>query len=206
MLLLIAKLNPTAICLQETFKKHSDKLNIKTFEQYDYVDDTRQRASGGVSIQIRKDISQNKININTHLQAIAVSVTIHETVTICSLYIPPPDPINENELNNLIEQLPKPFILMGDFNSHNIIWGSKTTNKRPDPRKKIINSNNLYLHNQNSQTHHDPSSDSFSAIDLTLSDSSIFTDYNWRVYEDPCDHYPIIMENSTKKKKPQNHK
>ena len=32
LLLLIAELNPTAICLQETFKKHSDKLNIKTFE------------------------------------------------------------------------------------------------------------------------------------------------------------------------------
>ena len=33
-------------------------------------------------------------------------------------------------------------------------------------------------------------------------DPSIFTDYNWRVYKDPCgsDHYLIIMENSTIKK------
>ena len=38
--LLIAELNPTAICLQETFKKHCDKLNIKTFKQYDYIHDT----------------------------------------------------------------------------------------------------------------------------------------------------------------------
>ena len=98
--LLIAKLNPTAICLQETFKKHSDKLNIKTFEQYNYIIDTEQRASGGVSIVIRKDISQNKISINTHLQAIVVSATLYKTFTICS----PHGPINE--LNNLIEQLP----------------------------------------------------------------------------------------------------
>ena len=54
LLLLIAELNPTTIFLQETLKKHSDKQNIKTFEQYDYGDDTRQRASGGVSILIRK--------------------------------------------------------------------------------------------------------------------------------------------------------
>ena len=67
LLLLIAELNPTAICLQETFKKHSDKLNIKTFEQYDYIHDTGQRASGRVSILIRKDIPQNKISINTPL-------------------------------------------------------------------------------------------------------------------------------------------
>ena len=40
LLLLIAKLNPTAICLQETFKQHSDKLNIKTIKQYDYIIDT----------------------------------------------------------------------------------------------------------------------------------------------------------------------
>ena len=71
LLLLIAELNPTAICLQETFKKHSDKLNIKTFEQYDYIIDTGLRASGGVSTLIRKYMPQNKININTHLPAIA---------------------------------------------------------------------------------------------------------------------------------------
>ena len=39
LLLLIAELNPTAVCLQETFKKHSVKLNIKTFEQYDLIPD-----------------------------------------------------------------------------------------------------------------------------------------------------------------------
>ena len=112
LLLLIAELNPITICLQETLKKHSDKLNIKIFEQYDYIHDTRQRASGGVSIRINKDIPQNKININTHLQAITVSATLHKTITICLLYIPPHDHINENELNDLIEQLPQPFILM----------------------------------------------------------------------------------------------
>ena len=47
--------------------------------------------------------------------------------------------------------------------------------------------------------HLNPSSGSFSAIDPSFSDTSIFTDYNWRVYKDTCgsDHYPIIMENST---------
>ena len=113
--LLIAELNPTVICLQETFKKNSDKLNIKTFEQYDYIHDTGQRASGRVSILIRKDIPQNKISINTHLQAITVSATLHKTITICSLYIPPHDPINENELSSLIEQLLETIYLGGRF-------------------------------------------------------------------------------------------
>ena len=86
---------------------------------------------------------------------------------------------------------------MRDFNSHNVLWGNKTTNKRGQILKKI-NSNNLYLHNQNSQTYLNPSSGSFSVLDLTLSDPLIFID--WRVYKDPCgsDHYPI-MENYNKK-------
>ena len=94
-------------------KKHSDRLNIKTFEQYDYIHDNAQRASGGVSILIRKDIPQNKISINTHLQAITVSATLHKTVNICSLYIPPHHPINENELNN--RTTPETIYLDGRF-------------------------------------------------------------------------------------------
>ena len=56
---------------------------------------TKEKKLGGVSILIRKNVPQSKININTHLQAIAVSATLHKTVSIYSLYIPPHDPINK---------------------------------------------------------------------------------------------------------------
>ena len=75
-------------------------------------------------------------------------------------------------------------------------------NKREQILEEIINNKNLCLHNWKSQIHLDPSSGLSSAIDLTLSEPSIFIDYNWRVYKDPCvsDYYPVIMENSTIKK------
>ena len=97
LLLLIAEPNLNAICLRN-LKKSNEKLNTKTLEQYDYIHDSGN--SGGVSILIRKNILQNKINIKTHLQAIVVSATLHETVSICSLYIPH-YPINKKYLNNL---------------------------------------------------------------------------------------------------------
>ena len=156
-----------------------------------------------VSILNRKNILPNKININTHFQAIAVSANLNKTVSICSLYIPPHDPINEKELNNLIKKNSlNHLILMGDFKSHNMIWGSKTKQqKRPDPWIKSSIAT-IYISTIKSQTHLTSSSGTFSAIDLTLHDLSIFIDYKWRVYRDPCgsDHYPIIMENSTIKK------
>ena len=58
--LLITEQNPTIICLQETFKKSNDKTNMKNYEQYDYIHDTGLRASGGVSILIRKNIPKAK--------------------------------------------------------------------------------------------------------------------------------------------------
>ena len=109
---------------------------MKNYEQYDYIHNSKQRALGEESILIRKNVPPSKIHINTCLQAIVVSATLHKTVSICSLYIPPHDPINKKELNNLIKQLSKPFILIGDFNSHNMIWESKTMNKEAKPLNK----------------------------------------------------------------------
>ena len=33
-------------------------------------------------------------------------------------------------LDDLVPQLPSPFILLGDFNRHNILWGSKDINDK----------------------------------------------------------------------------
>ena len=53
------------------------------------------------------------------MQVTAIPTTFQKTITVCSLYIPPSEELKESELNNLIEQLPRPFIIIEDFNSHN---------------------------------------------------------------------------------------
>ena len=120
LLLLLTNLQLTIISHQEMFIKANDNINIKSYESYNHIHDTGHNASGGVSILIRNDIPQSKINLNTGLQAIAIKVTLHRTINICTLYILPYDTINENELN-ILQQLPTPYILQGDFNCHNTI-------------------------------------------------------------------------------------
>ena len=136
-----------------------------------------------------------KSTLTLHI-AIAVKVTLHRTINICSLYIPPHDTINENELNNILKQLPTPFILLGNFNSHNTMWGCRSTNQKGKTLENIINNNNLYLFNKKSQIHFDSSSATYSAIDLTLCDTLIFLYFTWRVYDDTCgsNHFPIVLE------------
>ena len=79
------------------------------------------------------------------LQVIAVKTTLHKPVNICSIYIPPHDPINDKKLNKLIEQNLKLHILLGDLNSHNTVWGCLETNKKDTDLEKVINSNNLCM-------------------------------------------------------------
>ena len=126
---------------------------------------------------------------------IAVKVTLHKSINICSIYIPPYDPINESKLNKLIEQIPKPHILLGDFNSHNTVWGCLQTNKKGKDLENIINSNNLCTLNNKSPTYLNSFISSYSAIHLTLTDPSSYMDYTWKVHNDLCgsDHFPIII-------------
>ena len=127
--LLLNKYNPKVVCLQETFLKHKNQLNIKHFQSYNHQYEVGCRASGDVSILVKKVIPQKQINIDCKLQVIAVKTTLHKPVNICSIYILPYDPINGKN-DKLTEQIPKPHILLGDLSSHNTIWGCLITNKR----------------------------------------------------------------------------
>ena len=62
----------------------------------------------------------------------------------------------------------------------------------------VIDRNNLLLYNNKAYYYLHPGTGTYSAIDLTLADASIFLDYSWKVHDDTCssDHFPIILENS----------
>ena len=86
LLLLLSGLCPTTICLQETFLKTNDNLTIRGYTLYNHIHEAGDRASGGSSIIINKSVPQSQIPLNTDLQAIAVKVTLHKTIHVCSLY------------------------------------------------------------------------------------------------------------------------
>ena len=127
LLLLMTQQQPAIVYLQETFLKTNDDITIKNHQSYNFINNTGHRALGGVSILNRNNIPQSKIHLNTQLQAIAIKMTLHRTINICSIYIPPLDAINESEINNILQQLPTPFILLCDFNT---MWGCRSTNHK----------------------------------------------------------------------------
>ena len=55
---------------------------------------------------IHSTVPHRKIDLNTNLQAIAIKASLNKSITICSIYIPPNKRISQNDLENLLLQLP----------------------------------------------------------------------------------------------------
>ena len=151
--LLLQKFNPVAVCLQETFLKTDDKFTLKNYSMYHSFSPNPDRASGGVCIIVNNSVPQSSVTINSNIQAVAVRVTLHKPITLCSINIPPSSNLNLRELNDLYEQLPSPVILLGDLNGHNILWGCSDTNERGRKIEDFISDQNLCIVNDKLSTY-----------------------------------------------------
>ena len=53
------------------------------------------------------------------------------------------DQVTEEDMRDLLEHLPAPMILLGDFNAHNSLWGSEKMSTRGRIMEKILDRYNL---------------------------------------------------------------
>ena len=60
-------------------------------------------------VLINNKCPSSQIHLKTNIQAVAVSVTLHRTISICSIYIPPRSKIVEKDLDEIVNQVPTPF-------------------------------------------------------------------------------------------------
>ena len=72
LLLLLTGLCPSIICLQETFLKPSDNLNIMGYTMYNHI---HQAGVRGSYVIINDSVPQSQSPLNINLQAVAVKVT-----------------------------------------------------------------------------------------------------------------------------------
>ena len=154
------------------------------------------RSHGGAAIIISKALQHNPIPLNTPLQAVALSVLTDKRITVCSIYLPPDLNYEIRDIQTLIDQLPAPFLLLGDFNAHNPLWGGQTLDDKGKVIESLLDTNNIVLYNEGSMTFHNIHTNHFSAIDLSISSSSIHLDFNWSVNDflNGSDHYPIHLK------------
>lgn len=191
---IISKIDPLFICIQETRFAKDQIGKLRNYNTYQKNRTDATIASGGVAIFSKNNIACEQLDLNTELEAIAIRTYMYnyKRVTICCLYLPPNVNFTSQQLENLITQLPTPFIVTGDFNGHNHIWGSTHTETRGRKIEKII-TDNLTLLNDGSHTHFCTRTGSFSSIDLSICDASLAADLTWDVIKVPWGdgHFPI---------------
>jgi len=194
---LVADYNPIVVCLQETHLVDA-VTKFNGFDMYNKIaiSPVDERAIWGSSILVKGGTPHEVIPLNTNLQAVAVKVTLHRTITLCSVYIPPGHKLTLVEMDNLIDQLPSPFMLLGDFNGHSDLWGCLDSNRLGKMMETVIRKSDLCILNDGSNTYLHPPTGTLTAIDLSLCSPNIYMDFKWRVADDQCgsDHFPIYID------------
>ena len=127
--LLCNQYNPHIVAVQKCQLRNDKIINLTGFSGRT-KSSPGDNATGGVTLYVDKSILFSEIKLDTDLQAVAVRVSAKKTLTVCNVYLPPSLDINFSDLEHLIEQLPAPFVVVGDFNA----WGDL----RQDSRGQMV--------------------------------------------------------------------
>lgn len=184
--------NPICVCLQETLA--TDVICYPP-SQYKIIHSSRVRNDNherGAAILIHNKIQYENIILNTNLQAVAISIFLDRKFTVCSFYLPHHD-IQENDIQGLINQLPTPFIFLGDANARNTLWGDAEINARGRALENIVLNSPISILNDGSPTHYHIQTNTYTTIDLSICSSVIIDDLLYKVLNSryTSDHYPI---------------
>ncbi|GBM35887.1 hypothetical protein AVEN_16862-1 [Araneus ventricosus] len=164
---IINSYKPACIALQETYIEDNYTVNIRDYSIFSNASSSA-RASGGVVLAVANDTPFTCLNLNTNLQVDAVRMHIKSLITICSLYLPPHQTIHQTELNNLISQLPSPFLILGDLNGHSPLWGGTETNSRGRQIEQLLADHSICLLSNDEKTHFHLPTQKFHSIDLAF--------------------------------------
>ena len=104
-------------------------------------------------IVISDKYDSTEIPLNSNSEAVAISISFPKRTHICNIYILNSFPLELQDLEDLIVQLPAPLILSGDFNSHHTLWGSTKTDRRGKTIENLLNNQDLILLSTGSLTY-----------------------------------------------------
>ncbi|GBN04963.1 putative RNA-directed DNA polymerase from transposon X-element [Araneus ventricosus] len=192
---LINIFRPVCIGLQETFLSSNNPLKLRGYNSLRKDAATGSNHSGGVCILTSNLYPSTSLTLHTSLQAVAIQVHTRSLVTVCCVYLPLHDVISQQDLDTLVDQLPTPFILLGDFNGHSTLWGSDVTNSRGRQIERLISNNCVCLLNNDEKTYFHEPTRTFHSLDLAICSPTLLPLLHFTVGSDLCnvDHFPIIV-------------
>jgi hypothetical protein len=178
------KQKPLAYVIQETKLSLNARPSLRGYKAYFQNVPNEAIPKWGVLTLIDENHKSEEIILTTDFNAVAVKIYYPTEMIICNLYWPPKKKHSEMELKNLINQLGQNFLIMGDFNAHNPLWGSSCLGPRGKIIENCINEKELIILNNGSPTHLNFSHQSQTAIDITLCNAEIEYLFEWSIIND----------------------
>ena len=143
---------------------------------------------------IRHGINYTELETkNNTVENILIEInTITTKIKIGNIYCPPNQHHREIDLQHLFQV--RNCILVGDFNAHSNILGSKTTNTRGRLLETLIEKHNFTVVSTGAGTRVNFNG-SESPIDISMASSNIATSCNWEVIRNSLgsDHFPTMV-------------
>ena len=156
---------------------------------------------GGSAIIVKSSMPAVKMDIQTDLQAVAIKVSLPKKYTVCSIYLPPNTEVNRNDMKDLISQLPRPFLLLGDCNSRSPEWGDTVSNQKGRMLSSLMEDQSFTFLNEMKPTYYCGRTNTWSCIDMSLCSTDILFDFSWEVSDDDygSDHFPVLLSSTSQK-------
>ncbi|MEL7079277.1 MAG: reverse transcriptase family protein [Cyanobacteria bacterium J06582_2] len=182
-------------CLQETLLGDSRWQPSKKFklERAPFFAGCNNR---GVAMVLHSTLQYTKVPLQTTLEAVAITIHSGKNITICSIYLSPNSGVTKDELTDVIRQLPRPFLLLGDFNAKHPLWdGKNLEDQRGKIIEKLLIEESMAVLNDGNPTHFHVQSHTFSTIDLSLCSTDALDFFSHQTDTDlhGSDHFPLYL-------------
>lgn len=185
---------PKVIALQETMCGPRMTPRVPHYNVFSKPGTYSGRYHGGVSLLTHESVPiYSEIQLNTPLQAVAIQIHLQIKITFCSIYNSRSHIINNELLLNLAEQLPTPFMILGDLNAYSTEWGCQTVDARGRQIERFLATSGLTMLNTGCPTR--ISHTTATAIDLSIVSPVLHQYFNWSVMPSSydSDHHPILI-------------
>lgn len=182
--------------MNETWLKKSDMCKLTG---YNFIGKCSNNGYGGVGILLRDSLRYKILDTTFYqdIQSTAVSIeTISGPLSILCVYCPPKNNrIKINNLKKIINILPKPCLVSGDFNAHHVAFGCHSSNSRGTEIFNLFDELDLCLLNTGTPTTVHRPNNHPSAIDISFISPSLAHLCEWSVGDNPLGsyHYPTFI-------------
>lgn len=87
--------------------------------------------------------------------------------------------MQKQEFQSFVDQLPEPFIILGDFNAHSPLSGDSRSDAQSRLIENFIFSTDACILNKKERTFFILANKAYSCIDLSIVSSILLPDFNW---------------------------